>query len=298
MSEYWKSTPKYWCKHCKTFVRDTKLEKQNHDASPKHQGNIKRFLRDLHRGNERDEREKQRAKDEVARLNGEKPGPSENTAAGPNENSRRRHTAPAPSSSSLRQLTPAERKRQLAQLAELGVAVPEDYRREVAMAGDWQVLSETAIYEKGDADKEEREDEEKKPSGLNIGVRKRELEGQEEEENSEEPVARRVWGSTTRTYPGHGDDENDLDALLATTALRRDVGLTAATPTKFTTMNEETDWKSDLPVMKNEESLDDSNVLLTSTKIDAGASVKREHEDRAEAGVMFKKRKSKSTRQK
>ena len=27
--------PKYWCKHCKTYVRDTKLEKANHEATPK-----------------------------------------------------------------------------------------------------------------------------------------------------------------------------------------------------------------------------------------------------------------------
>ncbi len=86
MSEYWKSTvstslfhvkfvlilrqPKYWCKHCKTYVRDTKLERTNHDATPKHQGNLKRFLKDLHRGHEKDEKDKERAKAEVARLNG------------------------------------------------------------------------------------------------------------------------------------------------------------------------------------------------------------------------------------
>ncbi|MCJ1248374.1 hypothetical protein MMC30_005591 [Trapelia coarctata] len=299
MSEYWKSTPKYWCKYCKTFVRDTKLEKQNHDATPKHQGNIKRFLRDLHRGNERDEREKQRAKDEVARLNGEKPGSSETTTAGSSDNSRRRPTAPAPSSSSLMQLTPAERKRQLAQLAELGVAVPEDYRREVAMAGDWQVMSQRGLYETEDSKKEEGEDDEKKPSGLNVGVRKRKLEGQEDEEESGQPIARRVWGSTTRTYPGMGGDENDLDALLATTStLRRDPGLGAATPTELPIMKDEPDSKSDLPAVKREESLDESNALLTAATIDAGALAKREDEDPAEAGLMFKKRKPKPTRQK
>ena len=50
MSEYWKSTPKYWCKHCGIYVRDTKLERTNHEATGKHQGALKRFLRDLHRG--------------------------------------------------------------------------------------------------------------------------------------------------------------------------------------------------------------------------------------------------------
>ena len=70
MSEYWKSTPKYWCKHCSTFVRDTKLERANHDATAKHQNAVNRALRDLHRNHEREERDKERAKREVDRLNG------------------------------------------------------------------------------------------------------------------------------------------------------------------------------------------------------------------------------------
>lgn len=302
MSEYWKSTPKYWCKHCKTFVRDTKLEKQNHDATPKHQGNIKRFLRDLHRGNEREEREKQRAKDEVARLNGEKPGASATSAAGSTENSRRRPPVTAPSSSSLGQLTPAERKRQLAQLAELGVAVPEDYRREVAMAGDWQVTSERTIYENEHVKKEEEEGEEKKPGGLNVGVRKRKLVGQEDEEISGQPVTRRVWGSTTRTYPGYSGDNDDLDALLSsTTTMRRDAqhdSSTTTTTAEVPITKEESASKPDIPAIKKEEPLNGPNALLPSVTEDIGASVKQEDGDPEGAGVLFKKRKAKSIRQK
>jgi len=294
MSEYWKSTPKYWCKHCKTFVRDTKLEKQNHDATPKHQGNIKRFLRDLHRGNEREEREKQRAKDEVARLNGEKPGASATSAVGSTENSRRRPPAAAPSSSSLGQLTPAERKRQLAQLAELGVAVPEDYRREVAMPGDWQVTSEKAIYENEHVKKEE-EAEEKKPGGLNVGVRKRKLVGHEDEEELGQPVARRVWGSTTRKYPGYGGDDDELDALLSsTTTSHRNAqhdSSTAATTTEVPVA------KSDIPTVKEEESLNEPIALLPSVTEDVDTLVKEEDEDPEGDGFLFKKRKPKSIRQ-
>ena len=300
MSEYWKSTPKYWCKHCKTFVKDTKLEKQNHDATPKHQGNIKRFLRDLHRGNERDEREKHRAKDEVARLNGETPATSKSPAAASSDTSRRKPTAPPPSSASLKQLTPAERKRQLAQLAELGVAVPEDYRREVAMAGDWQIMSQRAIYEKEDVKKEDGE-EEKNPIRLNVGVRKRKLEGEGDEEETGEPVARRVWGFTTRTYPGQGEDEDDLDALLATTTtLRRDAQnkSSAATTTEAPVIKGEADPQSDLSVLKKEESLGVAIALLPSARNDVDASVKQEDGDPAGAGLMFKKRKPKPIRQK
>lgn len=302
MSEYWKSTPKYWCKHCKTFVRDTKLEKQNHDATPKHQGNIKRFLRDLHRGNEREERETQRAKDEVARLNGERPGASATSAAGSTESSQRRAPATGPSSSSLRQLTPAERKRQLAQLAELGVAVPEDYRREVAMAGDWQVTSERIIYENEHVEKMEEEAEGKQPGGLNVGVRKRKIVGQEDEEELGQPVARRVWGSTTRTYPGYSGDDADLDALLSNTStFRRDAqhdSLTAAITSEGPIMQKEPAAISDIPPVKEEELPDGLIALLPSVTGDVAALVKQEDEDSQGAGIRFKKRKPKSIRQK
>lgn len=48
----------------------------------------------------------------------------------------RSHYSTASSNIPTRRATPAERKAQLAKLAELGVAVPEDYRREVAIARD------------------------------------------------------------------------------------------------------------------------------------------------------------------
>jgi len=220
MSEYWKSTPKYWCKHCKTFVRDTKLERTNHDATPKHQGNIKRFLRDLHRGHEKEERDQQRAKDEVSRLNGVVSGNS-STSSGSNVPPWQRKTATPSLSNGPRQATPAERKQQLSQLAAMGVAVPDDFRREMAMAGDWQTLSERLLYDEVRKDEDSQDTKpsstEVKHQGLNIGVRKRKYEGQDEEEEAGERIARKGWGSTTRKYGGSSDDI-DLDALLNGTA--------------------------------------------------------------------------------
>ena len=140
--------PKYWCKHCKTFVRDTKLERQNHDATPKHQGNLKRFIRDIHRGTEQEERSQQRAKDEVVRLNGIVGSTGSATSA---RSSKWSKTTTAPK----QQATAEDRKRQMAQLAALGVAVPEDYRREVAMVGDWQAVSQRPIYSDAAAVKKE-----------------------------------------------------------------------------------------------------------------------------------------------
>ncbi|PCD42081.1 hypothetical protein AU210_004616 [Fusarium oxysporum f. sp. radicis-cucumerinum] len=127
MSEYWKSTPKYWCKHCETYVRDTKLERQNHESTAKHQGALKRFLRDLHRNHEREEREKDRAKREVERLNGVVGASS--AAAGPSSRPAPRAQQSAPTEASL--------KKQREQLAAMGVAMPSDFRPEMAMPGEW-----------------------------------------------------------------------------------------------------------------------------------------------------------------
>lgn len=115
--------------------------------------------------------------------------------------------------------TAADREQQLAQLAEMGVAVPEDFRKEVAMAGEWQTLSETSLDEvMGETKKNEEGDV--KPEGLIIGVRKRKfLEDQAEEEAE---ARRNVWGSTTKTYPGlkGGDQEDeDLNNLLGKTKM-------------------------------------------------------------------------------
>ena len=291
--------PKYWCKHCKTFVRDTKLEKTNHEATPKHQGNLKRFLRDLHKGHEREEREKQRAKDEVDRLNGVVSGTG--SKAPPWE---RKSTIPAASAS--RQATPADRKKQLAQLAELGVAVPEDFRKEMAMVGDWQTTSERLIY---DTVKKEENSGDVKPEGLNIGVRKRKFEGQEEEEEAGERVVRRGWGSTVRAYPGQ-DDDQDLDALFMTTKiLKREGAIEGDVPTDpssqaggITNNSAQKDASlvaADGQLIKRENSLE--NVVLpdgTPEKDVAEAPTIKQEDDAASTGVVFKKRKAKPIRQK
>lgn len=232
-------------------MRDTKLEKANHDATPKHQGNLKRFLRDLHRGHERDERDKQRAKDEVNRLNGVVSGVGGLESAGPGVTIRssstsggntpwtRQNTA-YPSSSiaaanTARQPTPAERRQQLSQLADLGIAVPEEFRREMAMAGEWQVVSERVLHESGVKDEHKKEegcDEEKMksgPEGINIGVHKRKYNNEAEEEDEVTRTmmgGRKAWGSMIQTYSAAvgdalGSAQEDLDSLLGNTQLHR-----------------------------------------------------------------------------
>lgn len=244
MSEYWKSTPNYWCKYCAAFVRDTPLSRQNHDATPKHQGNLKRFLRDLHRGHEKDEKDKDRAKSEVARLNGLVTGSGTSSSSSSSGLGRGLiPTIPKP------QATPSQRKQQVAQLAEMGVSIPDEFRGEMAMAGDWQVTSERII--------QSNENGEKKPEALGFGIRKRVIEDEEAEAMQ---AKKKRWGSTFRTHPEDKDDL-DLDQLLNSSLV------------KIKT--------SDLPSVKNEvsEAGDTAKVLIKSENVaedNEASAVKKE----------------------
>lgn len=294
MSDYWKSTPKYWCKHCKAYVRDTKLERQNHDATPKHQGNLKRFLRDLHRGNEKEQKDKERAKQEVARLNGLVSGAGIGEGSS-SSGSGRGSIPPAPKQL---QATPSQRRQQLAQLAELGVDVPDEFRGELAMAGEWQVTSERII--------DPATEGEKKPEAIGIGVRKRAVQDDEEEAEAAEAKKRR-WGSTYRTQPD--DDDADLDALLSKAVANGRVN------TKE--LNVKQEFQEDAsnimkPVSKAESTGEgglqrssikmepsDSDLKLPELKADESDHIDVKHEaDFVPENVVFKKRKAKFIRQK
>ena len=263
-------------------------------------------MRDLHKGHERDERDKQRAKDEVDRLNGVVSASGSKREGAPSE---RRPAIPPASVNGNQQVTPADRKRQLTQLAEMGVAIPEDFRREMAMVGDWQTTSEKLIYEDDFVKKEEAGDV--KP-GLNVGVRKRKFEGQEEEEEAGETVVRRGWGSTIRVYPGPGGDENDLSTLLKSTkrvirdgeALQRlgsgDSSLPEEADSRVTI--KETQPGLDSPTIMKEESVDSVGVSDTvpheTAVVQAPPESVKQEENPPDSGVIFKKRKAKSIRQK
>lgn len=282
MAEYWKSTPKYWCKHCSCYVRDTKLERQNHEATGKHQGALKRFLRDLHRGHEREERDKERAKQEIARLNGVT-GSSSSSVAGPSTSAARIPRNDKPSAP-----TEASLKKQREQLAEMGVAVPSDFRPEMAMAGEWTVTNVKVIETK-------KEEEDEKVEARATGVRKREV---TEEEKEEEEAVRglfkrpRKWGRDSKAMPVGEDKE--LDALLSGSTFERQKA-------------EEGDD------VKKEESTEDGDKVKkedddttpgtdTPAKTEAPAldpPIKNEEDTTpGVATVVFKKRKPKNIRQK
>ncbi|KAL6798155.1 hypothetical protein J3E68DRAFT_281222 [Trichoderma sp. SZMC 28012] len=280
MSEYWKSTPKYWCKHCSCYVRDTKLEKANHEATAKHQGALKRSLRDLHRNHEREEREKERAKQEIARLNGVVGGSSSSDPSGST------NKASGPSESQL--------KSQREQLAALGVAIPTDFRPEMAIPGEWTVTKTTVIEEKDEADAET------KTEAKATGVRKREeTEEQKEEEEAMRGLFKkpRRWGRDSKTMPD--DEDEDLDALLSTTMPLK----TETAENKSAVKKEEVaedDIFSEARIPKEE------NVSIKADPDTSESSIKREPVIKPEEAeepsgitpVVFKKRKPKGIRSK
>ncbi|KAK7535825.1 U1 zinc finger domain-containing protein [Phyllosticta citribraziliensis] len=310
MSEYWKSTPKYWCKFCKTHIRDTKFERQQHEATGKHQIAIQRSLRDLHREREREDREKQRARDEVARLNGVVGGSAASSSSA--STARAAGGKAGAAREAPRQATVEDRKRQLAQLAAMGVSVPDEYRREVAMVGDWQTVAVKQL------DGEQRSAGDNDASGtLNVGVRKRKKDDDDEEDEGGAQRPKRGWGNTFKTYSSTAKGaatEDDIEALLS--AARKPVVKkeeedikpdpdAGSEPQK--TEHAETTIKSETPEESENVKPDpEASEATASAKLSDIPPVKTEDEQEENTsatkndtvGVVFKKRKSKALRKK
>ncbi|KAI0405149.1 hypothetical protein F4802DRAFT_200144 [Xylaria palmicola] len=283
MSEYWKSTPKYWCKHCSTYVRDTKLERTNHEATAKHQSALKRFLRDLHRGHENEEREKERAKREIDRLNGITTKPPASFSAS--------------SSAAAAASTPAQRQRQWEQLAEMGIDVPTELRRDMALAGEWTVTN-TRVIEDAPAPDNEGDSTPADVSAVATGVRKRPNEEDEDAKHEEEGIQNlfkkpKRWGRDSKNAT---DDNAALDALLSTPLTKP--------PKEEENEDEKPSIKEESsPKIKKEESETDRLLSGTAQLADdeksTGPTVKDEPDNEpANPVVVFKKRKPKNIRQK
>ncbi|KXT13761.1 hypothetical protein AC579_6599 [Pseudocercospora musae] len=232
MAEYWKSTPTYWCKFCSQYVRDTNVERKNHEASAKHQNNIQRSLRELHKGKEREDREKQRAKDEVARLHGMFGGTesSSNTPAPA--------TTPKPRTQPPTLNTAQQRRAHAEQLAALGVELPDELKKEVTGVGSYQVVQERVVADSGSISvnrslaeilaESRREDETSEADDIKAECNeetksnkllKRKIEEDEDPHDDEAaPRQKKAWGSNIKSYPGKQQDDadvGDLDALLS-----------------------------------------------------------------------------------
>ncbi|PHH75062.1 hypothetical protein CDD80_2647 [Ophiocordyceps camponoti-rufipedis] len=300
MSEYWKSTPRYWCKHCACYVRDTKLERKNHESTAKHQGAIQRTLRNMHKEHEREEREKEQARKEIARLNGIVPSRGGSTFVA---------AAPQPQQPRPREATEAERQRQREQLAEMGVSMPETVRSDMAMAGEWTVTSSRVIG--GDEDQGEAKAKGVHKREATLDEEGRELEGDEEEEEAVRRLFKkpRRWGKGSGL--AHGEDEDgELDALLSGTV----IVLKKDDVYKKEEKNEEAGIKTEEgPVMGSALSdragpaASDRAEPATIKEEDKLGAVKKEEEEevdsveeapdaRLEKPVIFRKRKTKGIR--
>ena len=289
MSEYWKSTPSYWCKFCETYVRDTAGERKNHESTGKHQNNIQRSLRNLHKNKEREEREQQRAKDEVARLNG-LVGGKDASAAGSKPGisglkNLGKSSGPAPPTLSAA----AQRKAHAEQLVALGVELPEELKREVTGIGGWQTLS-SSVVDSGSRSLADikKEEEDVASAALNKGVHKRKAEDDEDVRDEEAAPKKKIWGNAFKSYPGaqKEDQDDDLDALLS--------GVVKA-PVQLADSGE--------PTSQTEAKLETDDSIKTEptgsiTNPDAVADVAKQEEEiegaiTAPPPVMFKKRKAK-----
>jgi hypothetical protein len=285
-------------------VRDTKLERQNHESTAKHQGALKRFLRDLHRGHEREERDKERARREIARLDGVVTGSASSSSAATGAGA---GFSSAPSSSKPSAPSESELKRQREQLAELGVEMPSTFRPEMAMPGQWTVTNTRVIETKTDGGDE-------KVEAKAMGVRKREVdENDKEEEEAMQQLFKkpRRWGRDSKAAPQ--EDDAELDALLSGPILTRrlpeeDIALKQegdAETKNGDEFNMKAEDASDKDAVKKEPDLDESSIAvaapLKSEGLGLDPAVKTEagvEEADAPPAVVFKKRKPKPTRQK
>lgn len=172
---------------------------------------MRRFLNGIQKDHARNEREKNQAKAEVERLNriaGASSTPSGNAADSSSSASRRvANTSKATASN----LSAADQKRQWAQLAEMGIVTPGGATVESATPGTWQAVSQKVVEESPPAIDDK----------LNIGVRKRKFEDQDEEEAAVDPIARRGWGSATKTYPSLDSTADGLDSLLTASLFKK-----------------------------------------------------------------------------
>lgn len=304
MSEFWKSAvsecsylsrnfltmsqPRYWCKQCKIFIRDTPFEKTQHEASPKHQGSLKRFLRQIHNDNEQKQRDSQRAKSEVERLRQAVSGETST-----DKDNAKGKAPPAPKFTE-RPASLEERKKQMAQLVAMGVAVPQEFRADMALAGDWETTSETRIEVKQGLEGPTR----------SVGIRKRKLEGEEEgDEHAPEPIVNKGWGSRMRQYPG-AQEEEGLDDLFAST---KDIKRTKTFVPKVELEDQETASQQPIPTAKTEDvppkpEVQETNESVvvktekpTQSAVEPAIEEKPPSEDAA-SGVVFKKRKPKVMR--
>jgi hypothetical protein len=236
----------------------------------------------LHREQETLARETAKAKAEVERLNGLVPSTS---SAAPSNVPKPTYTKAAPQKESLE-----DRKRQWAQLAAMGIKVPDEVRGENAMAGEWKTVSTKVVGEDGKV---------QDSKGLSTGVRKRKVDEEEEEarEMGEVITRKKGWGNKLRSFPGKmGDSGDDVEALFAMVkkpVVKQEDEVKKEPDVKLEPKVKEEDAPSGLLDIPAEgEASDKAAVEPTESalNLEGEATVKQE-EDAPAPTVVFKKRK-------
>lgn len=180
----------------------------------------------------------------------------------------------------------------------MGVSIPDEFRADMAMAGEWQVTEERIV---GPGDGENKLD------ALAMGIRKRAAPGDEDEEEMAMEAKKKRFGSAYRTYP-NGEDNSDLDALLSKplNKLKSDpIAIKAEPEVKTEVSTEETKIKEEpseeattsISNIKTEPSDEFKLNPIAISAHTTGSDIKEEP-GAATGGVVFKKRKAKNIRQK
>lgn len=256
-------------------MKDTKFERAQHDATGRHQGNIQRSLKGLHREQEIEERNKSRAQAEVARLNGlvsSTSSPSVITGVGGTPTFEKRPEKKA---------TIDDRKRQWEQLVAMGITVPDAARGDMAIAGDWKTVSREVVGEVN-------EDGEFKATALNKGVRKRQIDEEEEEREAAAEIItkRKGWGHKLKAFPGSKSTDDDIESLFG----KRPV----ATVQDGAVKREETEElgvKAEVEEEVVAKSLQDIPTAEEAEAKAAESAIKKEEDAPVAPAIVFKKRK-------
>lgn len=170
--------------------------------------------------------------------------------------------------------TVEDRKRQWEQLAAMGVALPEEARQDMGMAGDWKVVTKKVVGEVNEQGKFEEKQ-------LNKGVHKRKIDETEEDRIAAEGVItkKKGWGHTYKAFPGSKGEDEDLESLFRAK--------------KTPDVKEEANVKAE-ELVKGEEEAKTLQDIPTAEEADANAAttpVKQEEDAPAAPAVVFKKRK-------
>ena len=164
--------------------------------------NVQKLLRNVHKTHERQETEKRQVRNEVSRLT-----KIVSTGSSKSEIARSGSQATVPIQQLSLDRTVEERKKQIAKLVEMGVTVPEEFRADMALAGDWLEVSE------------KQSTQVKKPK-LNPNTLPNTLKRKQEDEeiSGQSPQCRdteKNWGSAIKRFPLSDHYEDNPETLMS-----------------------------------------------------------------------------------